>query len=414
VIPSVASTITRERLDRTLSELTRRHGVPDAQLVVHAEGRTVAVGTDAKYPIGSITKPFTAALAMLLIADGDLDLEDRIGEFLPEVGPRVGAITIRQLLSHTSGLPSTLSGETATPRQYLRACRDAELVLPPGLGFSYSNVGYVLVSKAVEEITGMDWWEAVEQLLLEPLGVRPAFVVESGGRRPTDTFVPGHAGRGRPVEQRLREVEAGAGALALSAKDLAAFGLTHVTGEGPLSPQLLATMRRQVPGLVPFGLANGWGLGLAVFDGWVGHDGTGDGTSCHLRVDARNGQVVALTTNAVSGAALWMDLVGELRAMGVRLTDYDLSRGPEVPLPSGVTGSYANGDMEYHVDTRAGDAVLLVGGELYPELAVHEDWAFSVLEPESGRRVLGGRFLRDPSTGRVSGIQTGGRVAARR
>lgn len=410
---SVQSEIDRASLENVLSELLARHDVPSAQLSVHTGGRTVTVGAGGKYPIGSITKPFTATVAMLLVADGDLDLEDRLGEYLGDLGPRVGRLTVRQLLSHTSGLPAALSGENVSTRQYLRACRDAELVLRPGIGFSYSNVGYVLLSRLVEEITGMDWWEAVEALLLTPLGVEPAFTVEPGGKRSVRTFMAGHAGRGRPVEQTLLEVEAGAGALALSAEDLVTFGLMHVTGDGPLSPQLLRTMRRQVPGVVPFGLANGWGLGLAVFDGWVGHDGTADGTSCHLRIDPTGKQVVALTTNAVSGAALWVDLVGRLRELGLDVADYDLTHRPdEMPMPAGLTGSYANGDMEYFVD--AGDGVLHVGGELYPELTVHADWAFSVLEPESGRRVLGGRFLRDPSTGRINGLQTGGRVAARR
>ena len=409
----VRSKVDSASLEEALNGLLARHEVPAAQLSVHTNGRTLTVGTEGKYPIGSITKPFTATLAMLLVADGDLDLEDRLGEHLGDLGPRVGRLTVRQLLSHTSGLPAAMSGENVSTRQYLRACRDAELVLRPGIGFSYSNVGYVLLSRLVEEITGMDWWEAVEALLLTPLGIEPAFTVEAGGKRSTETFLPGHAGRSVPVEQTLLEVEAGAGALALSAEDLVTFGLMHVTGDGPLSPQLLHTMRRQVPGVVPFGLANGWGLGLAVFDGWVGHDGTADGTSCHLRIDPVGGQVVALTTNAVSGAALWMDLLDRLRELGLDVADYDLThRREEMPMPTGLTGSYANGDMEYFVD--AGDGVLHVGGERYPELTVHQDWAFSVLEPESGRRVLGGRFLRDPSTGRVSGLQTGGRVAARR
>ncbi|MFC0430430.1 serine hydrolase [Kutzneria buriramensis] len=410
---TIRSVVDKTSLEHTLSGLVDRHGVPAAQLSVHTGGETITVGAAGKYPIGSITKPFTATLAMLLVADGDLDLEDRLAEHLGDLGPRVGELTVRQLLSHTSGLPAAVAGENSSTRQYLRACRDAELVLRPGVGFSYSNVGYVLLSRLVEEITGMDWWEAVEALLLTPLGIEPAFTVEPGGKRSTDTFVTGHARRGVPVDQTLSEVEAGAGALALSAEDLVTFGLMHVTGDGPLSPQLLRTMRRQVPGVVPFGLANGWGLGLAVFDGWVGHDGTADGTSCHLRINPTGGQVVALTTNAVSGAALWVDLVGRLRELGLDVADYDLSqRHDEMPMPAGLTGSYANGDMEYFVD--AGDGVLRVGGELYPELTVHRDWAFSVLEPESGRRVLGGRFLRDPSTGRIHGLQTGGRVAARR
>jgi len=220
VTTSVRSEVDRVSLEAVLNELLARHDVPAAQLSAHTGGRTVTVGAAGKYPVGSITKPFTATLAMLLVADGDLDLEDRLGEHLGELGPRVGRLTVRQLLSHTSGLPAALSGENVSTRQYLRACRDAELVLRPGIGFSYSNVGYVLLSRLVEEITGMDWWEAVDALLLTPLGVEPAFTVEPGGKRSARTFMAGHAGRGRPVEQTLPEVEAGAGALALSAEDL--------------------------------------------------------------------------------------------------------------------------------------------------------------------------------------------------
>ena len=61
-----------------------------------------------------------------------------------------------------------------------------------------------------------------------------------------------------------------------------------------------------------------------------------------------------------------------------------------------------------------GKATLRVNGETYQELILHEDWLFSVQQPASGRRILGGRFLRDPSGGQVNGIQTGGRVAGRR
>jgi hypothetical protein len=78
-------------------------------------------------------------------------------------------------------------------------------------------------------------------------------------------------------------------------------------------------------------------------------------------------------------------------------------------------GSYSNGDMEYVVDGPDGaTATLVVNGERYQELMLHEDWLFSVLEPASGRRILGGRFLGDSSAGEVSGIQTGGRIAGRR
>jgi len=125
----------------------------------------------------------------------------------------------------------------------------------------------------------------------------------------------------------LPEVEAGAAQLALSAEDLVTFGLMHVTGDGPLSPQLLRTMRRQVPGVVPFGWPTA-GAGPRGVRRLVGHDGTADGTSCHLRIDPTGKQVVALTTNAVSGAGAVGDLVGRLRGLGLDVADYDLTTGP--------------------------------------------------------------------------------------
>ncbi len=423
-----------ERLRRLLTGLARRHRVPAAQLAIHDGGRTrsVAVGdvtAAAKFPVGSITKSFTAALVMLLVSDGDLDPGDALGEHLADLGPQVGRPTVAQVLSHTGGLPAALgaaAGSSGSARRYVRACRDAGLVQQPGQGFSYSNVGYVLTGYLVEAITGMSWWEAVDTLLLEALGIVPAFVVEPGSRRRADTHVSGHAvhaatGRARPVAQTLSSVEAPAGALALSADDLVAFGRMYCRGESPLPADLLELMRRPVPGAEPFGLADGWGLGLAGYRGadadWTGHDGTADGTSCHLRVDPGHDRVVALTTNAGSGSALWADLVGELRAAGLPVGDYELPRDLDRATrpPADLSGSYTNGDLEYHVDVRDdGGAVLVVDGEVYPELAVLDNGSFSVREPATGRRIVGGRFLTDPATGTVSAMQSGGRVARRR
>ncbi|WP_051767832.1 serine hydrolase domain-containing protein [Amycolatopsis vancoresmycina] len=421
------------RLQRLLAGLAHKHGVPAAQLVVTDGGRTDsvtagAVTAEAKFPVGSITKAFTAALAMLLVADGDLDPDDPLGEHLDGLGPQVGRPAVGQVLSHTGGLPAALgaAADGGSARRYLRACRDAGLVQPPGVGFSYSNVGYVLTGYVVEAITGMSWWEAVETLLLDELGIDAAFVVEPGARRRAGAHVSGHAvhaatGRARPVAQTLTAAEAAAGALALSAEDLAAFGGMFGGGDGPLPADLAELMRRPVPGAEPFGLADSWGLGLAGYRGadadWTGHDGTADGTSCHLRVDAAHGRVVALTTNGNTGAALWTDLVAALRAEGLPVGDYELPRDLDrAARPAAdLTGHYTNGDLEYQVDVRAdGDAVLVVDGEVYPELALLRDGSFSVREPGTGRRIIGGRFLTDPATGTVSAMQAGGRVARRR
>ncbi|WP_410640978.1 serine hydrolase domain-containing protein [Amycolatopsis sp. lyj-346] len=422
------------RLQRLLTGLAHRHGVPAAQLVVHDGGRTGSavaggIAATAKFPAGSITKAFTAALAMLLVADGDLSPDDPLGEHLDGLGAQVGRPTLGQVLSHTGGLPAALGAATdgaGSARRYLRACRDAGLVQPPGQCFSYSNVGYVLTGYVVEAITGMSWWEAMETLLLGELGIDAAFVVAPGARRRTGAHVSGHAvhaatGRARPVAQTLTPVEAAAGALALSAGDLAAFGRMICGGDGPLPPDLVDLMRGPVPGAEPFGLADSWGLGLAGYRGadadWTGHDGTADGTSCHLRVDPEHGRVVALTTNGSTGSALWTDLVAALRAEGLPVGDYELPQdlGRAARPAADLTGSYTNGDLEYQVDVRAdGGAVLVVDGEVYPELALLRDGSFSVREPGTGRRIIGGRFLTDPATGTVSAMQAGGRVARRR
>ncbi|MDX3187038.1 serine hydrolase [Streptomyces sp. MN03-5084-2B] len=443
------------RLHRLLTGLAHKHGVPAAQLVVLDGGRTASavageITADAKFPAGSITKAFTAALAMLLVADGDLDAGDPLGEHLDGLGPQVGRPTVGQVLSHTGGLPAALGADAdgaGSARRYLRACRDAGLVQPPGQGFSYSNVGYVLTGYVVEAITGMSWWEAMETLLLDELGIDAAFVVEPGARRRAGAHVSGHAvhaatGRARPVAQTLSVAEAPAGALALSAEDLAAFGRMICGGDGPLPADLVDLMRRPVPGAEPFGLADSWGLGLAGYRGagadcrfpgapgggapgpmrslgclWTGHDGTADGTSCHLRIDAGHDRVVALTTNGSTGSALWTDLVAALRADGLPVGDYELPRDLDrAARPAAdLTGRYTNGDLEYQVDVRAdGGAVLVVDGEVYPELALLRDGSFSVREPGTGRRIIGGRFLTDPATGTVSAMQAGGRVARRR
>jgi len=173
------------RLQRLLTGLAHKHGVPAAQLVVTDGGRTDSavageITAEAKFPAGSITKAFTAALAMLLVADGDLDPDDALGEHLDGLGPQVGRPTVGQVLSHTGGLPAALGADAdgaGSARRYLRVCRDAGLVQPPGQGCSYSNVGYVLTGYVVEAITGMSWWEAMETLLLDALGIDAAFVV---------------------------------------------------------------------------------------------------------------------------------------------------------------------------------------------------------------------------------------------
>jgi hypothetical protein len=182
-------------------------------------------------------------------------------------------------------------------------------------------------------------------------------------------------------------------------------------------------MRRPVPGALPFGLADGWGLGLAAYEHqpagsgpafWAGHDGNGEGTACYLRINPADGWVIALAGNGSTGGALWRDVLARLAGQGVPVSpprDVTPAWQPAAAPPS-CTGRYANGDMEFLVTSEAGGTVhLTVDGETSAPLTFHRDLAFSVIDPATGRRVFGGRFVPDAVTGDICGMQVGGRFA---
>lgn len=432
------------RIHRRLVMLGEDHCVPGAQLAVHHGGETrhcefgeVEHGTgrpmtaDSKIPIGSITKTFTAAVAMILVADGDLELDAPLADSLPEldqVARELGTeLTLRHLLSHTGGLPSDPDDirTTSLRRHAIEACRDLNPLHSPGEGFSYSNIGYVLTGHLIEVVTGMSWREAVETILLRPLGLPGHFVV---GPHADASVVTGHAvnatlRRAVPVEQSLTAVDAPAGALAASALDLVALGRLLAGKRLPavVDPATLVEMRTPVRRAEPFGMADGWGLGLALYHQagttWVGHDGTGDGTSCHLRFDADSGSVVALTCNGSSGFAMWRELVGELHAAGLPVGDYHGPHRLTKPItpPPGCTGSFLNGDTEYAVRAAEREELLLtVDGEPFADLSLFDGLIFAMRDSETGDTSQTGRFLRDPADGGIGWIQIGGRLARRR
>ncbi|MGH3623842.1 MAG: serine hydrolase domain-containing protein [Sciscionella sp.] len=445
------------QVSRTFRTLAERHGIPGAQLTIHHCGQTLEitfgvqqhggghpVGANTAFPVGSISKSFTAAVIMILAADGDCELDAPLGEVLPELagdngslesGAESGArLTLRQVLSHTSGLASGPDSDDVADlslHRYVRhQCRLPDLVLRPGTGFSYSNVGYALAGRLIETITGMTWWQAVGSILLKPLGIEPAFIPIPGGPTSERVIATGHgvnaaAGKIVPVEQCLAWAEAPAGGLALSATDLVRFGRATFAEGTPgaldlLPPDFAEELRTPVPGASAFGLADEWCPGLALFHegdiDWLGHDGTADGTSCHLRIEPGCGIAVALTTNSSAGVHLWRDLLAALRADGFPVGDH-VAELPDNTLParSDCFGSYVNGDVEYRLLPIEDEGVgLAIDGELLAELVLFEGLVFDLRDVFSGRRLQAGRFLPNPDTGELDRIQVLGRLASKR
>jgi|SRR6185437_4907002 len=431
-------------LAATLSALADDHQVPGAQLAIHHDGMTVAVETGeiahatgipvtrhTAFPLGSLSKAWTATVAMILVADGDLKLDAPLDKHLPELGDLGSELTLRQLLSHTSGFPCSPDLCDQSPlslsRYVHQYCRAHDLIFPPGAGFSYSNRNYVVVGRLIEAITGMNWPEAMESILLRPLNIDLAAIVGTMRVLLGRPIATGHSantvrGRTEPVQQLLAPAEAPAGALAMSAVDLVALGLMHV---GPGFPELLppsyaGEMRQTVPVADPFGLADGWGAGLAVFrDGttdWVGHDGDANGTSCHLRIDPANGRVVALTTNANTGPYLWDALRIELSRANLPLGTPRRHMSPQAPAAvlTEFVGIYSNGPIEYLVSAAdASTLYLAIGGDVIARLAFFDNLDFLIQNPLSGEGWHVGRFLRDPITQQIELLQIGGRLATR-
>ncbi len=134
---------------------------------------------DTKHRLGSVTKQFTAMLIMQLVAEGKIELEATVSEYLPDYPKSTGEqITIHQLLTHTSGVPSytrfpnffkDMSRDPYSPSDFLKLFTDSTLQFTPGSEFSYSNSGYFLLGAIIEKVTGKSYEQALHEKILSPL-----------------------------------------------------------------------------------------------------------------------------------------------------------------------------------------------------------------------------------------------------
>ncbi|GID28209.1 D-alanyl-D-alanine carboxypeptidase [Paractinoplanes brasiliensis] len=146
---------------------------------------------EAKFRIGSYTKPFVAATVLQLVGERKLSLDDKVEHFLPGLLRGKGIdgrkITVRQLLQHTSGVPEYFRGITDTGteegflKNRLRGYTDVQLVrlslqfpadFAPGAKWYYSNTNYVLAGMIIKKVTGHSWQQEVRARIVKPLGLR--------------------------------------------------------------------------------------------------------------------------------------------------------------------------------------------------------------------------------------------------
>jgi CubicO group peptidase (beta-lactamase class C family) len=143
------------------------------------------VEPDTAFDVGSITKQFTATAILRLEMDGKLSTADRLGKFLPGIARSVGldlppgairedmaAITLHQMLSHTSGIDSFYLDQSPSWKEYLQEILKQPLTAPPGTKFLYSNSGYDLLAKIIEVVSGEPYERYVRDHLLLPAGLQ--------------------------------------------------------------------------------------------------------------------------------------------------------------------------------------------------------------------------------------------------
>jgi len=158
----------------------------------------VAPTDDTQYMIGSITKTFTAVLIMALRDAGRLSLDDRLEKYLPDT--RHGAITIRQMLAHASGLQREPAGriwenlDAPDQERLLREFEDAEQVLPVHFAFHYSNLAFALLGQIVERLEARPWGEVVTERILVPLEMKNTALAPDNADRALGYQVHPHTG----------------------------------------------------------------------------------------------------------------------------------------------------------------------------------------------------------------------------
>jgi D-alanyl-D-alanine carboxypeptidase len=229
---------------------------------------------DARFRIGSLTKTFVATVALQLVAEGRLGLDDPVSRWLPDVLPNGSAITLRMLLNHTSGLYNYTSSpifqewafttptRPLAPDDLVALATAQPATFPPGEGWAYSNTGYVVAGLMIEAAAGRDIENLVRERILDPLDLDdtsfPRRAPNISGYHANGYLPPSLTGEGYwDVTKLSPTLTWAAGGMISTADDVHRFFAALLGGE-LLTPATLTEMLTTVP------VAEGWGYGLGI------------------------------------------------------------------------------------------------------------------------------------------------------
>ena len=317
-----------------IAEVLTTHGVPGASIAVIVGDRVVwaagigvaeqgldrSVESGTLFQAGSVSKPVAALAALRLVESAKLTLDDPVGKYLgASTLPARYLVTLRQLLSHTSGL--SVSGFHGYPRgkpvpsleQILLGQAPANspaIVLEgrPGAQYRYSGGGYTVLQQVMTEVTGEPFPQAMSALVLAPLAMKDSTYEQPLPENLAARAATGHDSKSRPIPGRWNTYpEMAAAGLWTTAPDLARYVIAvqkaySGQGGGSIGQATAHEMLRPQFDTTALGPANP-GLGPFVNDtrDTFGHGGTNNGYKCRILATKSVGQGTVIMTNSANG-----------------------------------------------------------------------------------------------------------------
>jgi len=291
------------RVDSFVAEQMRVQKIPGISLAIVRDGVQIVKGygesnvehhvpakPETIFQSGSVGKQFTSAAVMLLVEEGRIALDDSITKYLPDAPVSWKPITIRHLLTHTSGIPDYAVDEfdyrhDATEDELAKMAYTLKLDFEPGAKWQYSNTGYLLLGVIVHKVSGQFYGDMLAERVFRPLGMSTARVISEAD------IVPNRAAGYQLVEGQLKNQDWVApslnttadGALYLSALDMVAWdnGLRAGAILKPESwKQVYTPVRLNSGELYPYGF--GWAVDTIAGAPFYSHGGSWQGFKSYI------------------------------------------------------------------------------------------------------------------------------------
>src|SRR5437016_1419997 len=287
IIPASAQTLStdlQQKIDKLATDTLARTGVPSASVAIVKNGQLVytkAYGdarlapktpatSSMRYSIGSISKQFTATAILLLQEQGKLSLDDKVAKYIPDL-TRGNEVTIRQLLSHTSGYQDYWPQdyvmkpmlEPTTAQKIMDTWAKKPLDFEPGTKWQYSNTNFVIAGVIVEKVARMPLLQFLQQKVFAPLGMTSVLNIDQD--RLTESDPTGYLryalGPLRPSPKEGKGWLFAAGELAMRAEDLARWDIS-IIDQKVLKPASYRELGTEI--VLKNGVGTQYGLGVSV------------------------------------------------------------------------------------------------------------------------------------------------------